>query len=172
MTVYRYETPKEEIVKNCVHIHKSSVFLAGPTVRGHQQHLGPSWRFEAIDKFEKLGFDGAIIVPEFSDPSESDKGKVWIPRWEESGMKICSALMFWVPRTRELIGLTTNFEFGYWFDASKTFYGRPDGSYRTDYMDNVWLNYPQFNSRPRHLLRNDLGELTRDVVSYLNCKYL
>ena len=64
--------------------YKKSIFLAGPTVRGHQQHLGPSWRFDAINELEKLNFEGNVIVPEFSDPSESDKGKPWIPIWEDS----------------------------------------------------------------------------------------
>jgi hypothetical protein len=48
--------------------------------------------------------------------------------------------MFWIPRTRELIGLTTNMEFGYWQarDPNKMVYGRPDDAYRIQYLDIMW----------------------------------
>jgi nucleoside 2-deoxyribosyltransferase len=132
MNVFRYDTPVERVKES-----KYSVFLAGPTVRGHQQHLQPSWRFEAIEHFHKAGFCGDLIVPEFPDKAESDKGKEWIPLWEYEGLKHAKRILFWVPRTRELIGLTTNWELGFWMgqNISKISYGRPDGAYRTDYLD-------------------------------------
>jgi hypothetical protein len=48
--------------------------------------------------------------------------------------------MFWIPRTRELIGLTTNQELGYWMarDRDKIVYGRPDDAYRIRYQDIMW----------------------------------
>ena len=43
MKIFRYENSKDD-VKN---VKGPVIFLAGPTVRGNQQHL-TSWRFEAI----------------------------------------------------------------------------------------------------------------------------
>ena len=135
MKIFRYEQSKEEVNNiNC-----PCIFLAGPTVRGNQPHL-TSWRFSAIDEFEKQGFDGALIIPEFVSKTESDKGKKWIPLWEYNGLKKADCILFWVPRTRELIGLTTNWELGYWMgkEPRKVVYGRPDDAYRIDYLDTMW----------------------------------
>ena len=130
----RYGTKWYELKK-----HSPSIFLAGPTVRGHQQHLHPSWRFKAANLFRDKGFKGSLIIPEFVDISESDKGRKDIPLWEYEGLKTADCILFWIPRTRELIGLTTNFELGYWIkDRKKLVYGRPDDAYRIDYLDILW----------------------------------
>lgn len=135
MKVHRYEESEETVRA----INRPSVFLAGPTVRGHQPHL-TSWRFAAIEEFKRQGFDGDLIVPEFTSKTESDKGKEWIPKWEYNGLKKADAILFWIPRTRELIALTTNMEFGYWQgrDPYKMIYGRPDDAYRIGYLDVMW----------------------------------
>jgi len=127
------------------------IFLAGPTVRGNQQHL-TSWRFDAIKEFKKQKFNGVLVVPEFKDKTKSDKGKEWIPLWEFERLKVADCIMFWIPRTKELIGLTTNFEIGYWIakDSDKVVYGRPNDAYRMDYIDIMWnentMNAPIYNT--------------------------
>ena len=63
MNVLRYETSEKEFEN---YTDKPIIFLAGPTVRGNQPHL-TSWRFAAIEEFKKQGFDGTLIVPEFTD---------------------------------------------------------------------------------------------------------
>lgn len=135
MKVYRYETPNE-VVTNAS---GPTIFLAGPTVRGNQGHL-VSWRFEAIEIFEKLGFKGTLIVPEFTDKTESDKGRIELPIWEDNGLDRADCILFWLPRTRELIGLNTNSEHGYWLakDPEKLVYGRPDDGFRIQYNDVMW----------------------------------
>lgn len=137
MNVLRYETPSEEF-KN--YTDKPIIFLAGPTVRGNQPHL-TSWRFAAIDEFRNQGFDGTLIVPEFTDKFESDQYRYDIPEWEFAGLKIADCNLFWIPRTTELIGLTTNFELGYWIARNryKIVYGRPDDAYRMKYSDIMWV---------------------------------
>lgn len=116
------------------------IFLAGCTVRGNQPHL-TSWRIAAVEEFEKQGFNGGLILPEFADRLASDLGKDWIIEWEFSGLKRAEAILFWIPRTRELIGLTTNWEHGYWLgrQREKVIYGRPDDAYRINYPDKMWL---------------------------------
>jgi len=159
MNVLRYETPSEDFVKYARSLDTSIIFLAGPTVRGHQQHLLPSWRTEAADIFEGKGFDGTLIVPEFSDSTLSDKGRYDLPIWEYAGLKIADCIMFWIPRTRELIGLTTNFELGYWMRwRPKVVYGRPDDAYRVDYLDILWKHdYEQFHEGSP-LIHNTLSD--------------
>lgn len=151
--VHRYEET-EDMVRA---IARPSIFLAGPTVRGHQPHL-TSWRFAAIEEFERQGFDGDLIVPEFTSKSESDKGKAWIPLWEFNGLKKSDAIMFWIPRTRELIALTTNMEFGYWQERQpeKMIYGRPDDAYRMSYLDIMWVETALENKRYAPLIYNTL----------------
>jgi len=142
MKVLRYE----DSLANIVDEPKPTVFLAGPTVRGNQPHL-TSWRPAAIEEFAKQGFDGTLILPEFTRKAESDKGKFWIPPWEFAGLSGCDVIMFWIPRTRELIGLTTNHEHGYWLGKrpAKCVYGRPEDSYRNSYLDIMWLVYSRYN---------------------------
>lgn len=135
MNVIKYSTPKEDFVHSIGPI----IFLAGPTVRGNQPHL-TSWRIEAVQKFKDRGFEGTLILPEFEDKYESDQYRYDLPEWEFAGLEIADVIMFWVPRTRELIGLTTNWEHGYWTarDRSKVIYGRPDDAYRIKYSDIMW----------------------------------
>lgn len=131
MKIIKYETD--------IFCEGPKVFLAGPTVRGNQPHL-TSWRREAEDLFRQNGFDGTLIVPEFEDKTASDKHRFDLPVWEFTGLRMCDCIMFYIPRTRELIGLTTNHEFGYWMarDRRKVIYGRPDDAYRMAYLDIMW----------------------------------
>lgn len=135
MKEIRYETKIDN-----VDFTAPTIFLAGCTVRGNQPHL-ISWRFEAVEIFKKHNFNGNLIIPEFQDKSESDKYRYDLPVWEFAGLNKCHVIMFWIPRTRELIGLTTNHEFGYWMarDRNKVVYGRPDNSYRNTYLDIMWV---------------------------------
>lgn len=135
MEILRYEYSLEGLVDREEH----TIFLAGPTVRGNQPHLN-SWRWSAIEEFDKQGFKGTLVIPEFSDKLESDKGKLWIPKWEYAGLMGVDVIMFWIPRTKELIGLTTNHEHGYWLGRcyKKMVYGRPNDAYRMSYLDVMW----------------------------------
>jgi len=135
MNEIRYETLMEDVDWKL-----PTVFLAGPTVRGNQPHL-TSWRFAAIDLFKEMKFNGNLIIPEFHSKSESDKYRYDIPVWEFTGLQKCDVIMFWISRTRELIGLTTNHEHGYWLgrDRDKVVYGRPDDAYRMTYLDIMWV---------------------------------
>ena len=135
MNEIRYETPIEEVDPRI-----QTVFLAGPTVRGNQPHL-TSWRFGAAELFRSYGFAGNLIIPEFANRKESDQFRYDIPQWEYAGLQMAQVIMFWIPRTKELIGLTTNHEHGYWMarDREKVVYGRPDDAYRISYLDIMWV---------------------------------
>lgn len=136
MQVLRYENTHEEILAET---QAPKIFLAGPTVRAHQTHL-KSWRTEALDLLEKANFNGTVIIPEFLVRNESNLEKGLIPIWEFTALKEADCIMFWVPRTQETIGLTTNYELGYWVarEREKVIYGRPDDAYRISYPDIMW----------------------------------
>ena len=135
MVQIRYET-----FIDAINFDMPSIFLAGPTVRGNQPHL-VSWRNEAVVYFRENDFEGNIIIPEFSDKLESDQNRFDIPVWEFEALQRSHVIMFWIPRTRELIGLTTNHEHGYWMarDRNKVVYGRPQDAYRISYLDIMWV---------------------------------
>ena len=162
--VLRYETPVEEI-ESLYNTDKPVCFLAGPTTRGNQQHL-TSWRFEAIEEFNRQGFDGYLIVPEFNNRTESDKGRVELPIWEFAGLKVCDVIMFWVPRTRELLGLTTNQELGYWMarKREKLIYGRPDDAYRIQYQDIMWIEDAKDRGVYCHPIYNTLKDTIKNSI--------
>jgi nucleoside 2-deoxyribosyltransferase len=157
LNVFRYED-SEESVSNIL---GPTIFLAGPTVRGNQPHL-TSWRFEAIELFKKKGFNGNLIVPEFTSKTESDKGKKWVPLWEWNGLKKADCILFWIPRTRELIGLTTNWEHGYWMgkQINKVVYGRPNDAFRIGYLDTMWeaINDGNLKSESQNLIYCTLSD--------------
>ena len=135
MNEIRYETPIEHVDDQL-----QTVFLAGPTVRGNQPTM-TSWRFAAVELFKKFDFKGNLIIPEFTDRKESDQFRYDIPQWEYAGLQMANVIMFWIPRTRELIGLTTNHEHGYWMalHREKMVYGRPNDAYRMTYLDIMWV---------------------------------
>lgn len=134
MKVLRYEDSVDDLSNE-----GPVIFLAGPTVRAHQTHL-ESWRNEALCFLNKEGFTGTVIIPEFLVRNESNLEKGLIPVWEFTGLKQAHCILFWVPRTQEMIGLTTNYEMGYWVakDRDKVVYGRPDDAYRMSYPDIMW----------------------------------
>lgn len=167
MMILKYDTPQEAL-----HLAASSgtgkpcIFLAGPTVRGNQPHL-TSWRRDAEKEFERQGYDGILIVPEFQSKTESDKGRFELPPWEFEGLKLCDVIMFWICRTRELIGLTTSFEFGYWMARcrEKMIYGRPNDAYRIHYYDIMWELDSARDLSPQNLIHARLETTVEAAIS-------
>ena len=165
---HRYEETEAMVLT----IDKPSVFLAGPTVRGHQPHL-TSWRFEAVEEFKSQGFEGDLIIPEFTSKTESDKGKDWIPKWEYNGLKKADCILFWIPRTRELIALTTNMEFGYWQgrEPQKMVYGRPDDAYRMGYLDVMWEKVASETNTYKPLIYNTMSDTIAASIELANARF-
>ena len=164
-TVLKYET-SPDMIKYLYNSEKPIIFLAGCTVRGNQTHL-TSWRFAAIEEYNKQGFDGYLIVPEFTSKTESDKGKVELPIWEFTGLKVCDVIMFWIPRTKELIGLTTAQEIGYWMarKRAKVVYGRPNDAYRIQYGDIMWRADADDRNLGCTEIYSDLESTIRESIS-------
>ena len=122
---------------------KKSIFLAGPTPRGENVI---SWRTEACQLLENLGFDGVVYVPEYSN---------WKPKtdyvdqatWERVALMKATVILFWVPRKLpDMAAFTTNVEFGYWLHSGKVIYGRPDDASKIKYLD--WLYQTDYHQEP------------------------
>lgn len=132
-----------------------SIFLAGPTPRLPEVK---SWRPEALNLFDKLNFDGIVLVPERRDWI---KGFDYINQveWEWEGLENCSTILFWIPR--ELITMpafTTNVEFGSYVRSGRAYYGRPDWSEKNSYLD--WLYTKVTGRQPK----NNLEGLIKEVI--------
>lgn len=135
---------------------KTSISLCGPTPRINKTK---SWRKEAIEILQKLNYDGIVYVPELKDDIQVFKNKEEQVFWERECYINSNAILFWVPRKfPSMLGLTTNVEFGYWLKSKKCIYGRPDGAYRTSYLD--WLYNLEYNKKPI----NSLEELLKQAI--------
>jgi len=110
-----------------------SVFLAGPTPKDENTL---SWRPEAVNILEGLGFEGYVYVPE---PKEGHMGK-WPGyedqcEWEQVHLDNATCVLFWVPRDMtSMLALTTNVEFGLYARSGKVVLGYPPGAPHNRYM--------------------------------------
>jgi len=110
----------------------NSIFLAGPTPRSVE--VMP-WRPVAIDILQDLGFKGTVFVPERKDWSVKFNYDDQV-QWELNCLELASCIAFWVPRhLNDMLGLTTNVEFGLYIRSGKVVYGRPKNAPHTRYLD-------------------------------------
>lgn len=132
-----------------------SIFLAGPTPRSVKV---ASWRPEACEILEDLGFDGNVLVPEWSS-YESRTDYLTQVEWEWKGLQECSVIVVWVPRElKTMPAFTTNCEFATYIRDERMVYGRPDTAVKCEYLD--WL-YGKFGRGKPY---NKLEDILRKAV--------
>ena len=124
---------------------EKSIFLAGPTPRSLDVE---TWRKEAIETLQNLGFDGVVYVPELEHDNRTFNydNQVW---WEREALHNASTIVFWIPREiKTMPAFTTNVEYGYWMakNSDKVIYGRPNDSERNKYLD--WLYQTETGRKP------------------------
>lgn len=138
---------------------EKSVFLAGPTPRDKSVF---SWRGEVISLFEKLGFDGQLYIPEFRDKHyyDEDTGTNEM-KWDQDALEKCTVVMFWIPRSVDMLGLSTNVEFGYMLSKGNIIYGRPDGAIRCEFLD--FLYEEKLGKVPT----NNLEDTVKETIKFL-----
>lgn len=144
----------EDVIKG-----EKSIFLAGPTPRGENSI---SWRKEACEILENIGFDGVVYVPEYSSwkPKESYVDQAM---WERMALTESTTIVFWIPRhLPDMPAFTTNVEFGYWLHTGKVVYGRPDSAEKIKYLD--WLYELDYSNKPI----NNLQKLLELAVTKTN----
>lgn len=144
----------DEILPN-----QKAISLCGPTPRNNKTK---SWRIDAIKILKKLNYDGIVYIPESNGEKLFFKNKEEQMMWERNCYINSNIIVFWVPRKfPNMLGLTTNVEFGYWLKIKKCIYGRPKNAYRTDYLD--WLYNLEYHKKPY----DTLEELITETVALL-----
>ena len=119
------------------------LFLAGPTAR--DEH-GPRWRDEAIQHLERISEGiglGTVIIPEDEDFGNFDDANMDAQvDWEWETLDAADAVLFWVPRSMDLLpGLTTNVEFGMYADSKKVVLGYPPAAEHCGYLKRLAVRY-------------------------------
>lgn len=108
-----------------------ALFLAGPTPRSPEV---ASWRPDALAALAARGYDGAVFVPEDSDGSRRFDYTDQV-EWEEEGLRMADAIVFWIPRDLEALpGFTTNVEWGVWQSSGKVVLGAPPSAPKLAYL--------------------------------------
>lgn len=123
--VYAPEAPPSQFTK--------SLFLAGPSPRNPDQ---PNWRPEALAALEAMGYDGVVFVPlpRNGDWSHGYDAQV---EWELTHLNMADVALFWVPRSKDLPAMTTNVEFGSFYDTGKAILGYPKEATQMRYLDHL-----------------------------------
>lgn len=146
----------QEVIKG-----KKSIFLAGPTPRGENV---VSWRTEACQILEHMGFDGVVYVPEYSTwkPKEDYVDQAM---WERIALTDATVILFWIPRKLpDMAAFTTNVEFGYWLHSGKVIYGRPNDASKIKYLDWLYkLDYDKVPYEDLKLLLESSMELANNL---------
>ena len=108
-----------------------SIFLAGPSPRKQGDH---NWRDEALAILKELDFDGVVYIPLPRDgkwPTSYES----VAGWERKNLDRADCILFWVPRTLpDMLGLTTNIEFGTWYTSGRTVLGYPQDAAHVRYL--------------------------------------
>lgn len=153
---------KEEIPENLI----SSIFLAGCTPR---EKLDLEWRNKAIEILDKLNYEGVVFLPIDSNRESAlfdfARYEEQID-WERKCCKLADKIVFWIPREFrpdfEMLGQTTNVEFGLYFNFNKLMIGSPDKAVANSYLKYLCKNEKDI------FWYNTLEELLRDTVKSLN----
>jgi hypothetical protein len=125
-----------------------SIFLAGPTPR---EKNVKSWRIEAIKCLEDNDYDGTVFIPEFEDGIQDDtkldySGQI---EWEQRAMNMADIILFYLPRKmKDMPGLTSNDEWGYWKTSRKVILAFPENAEKVRYQEYFakQLNIPILDS--------------------------
>lgn len=144
----------QNIIRN-----EKSIFLAGPLPRKKDIK---NWKDDALEYLRELNYDGVVYIPEKTN-NKIIEGDLDQTNWEIEAMKSAKVILFWIPREfPDMLGLTTNVEFGLWLSSGKVLYGRPDNAYMIEYLDLMYEKY--YNKKPH----NNLYNLIKEAVDLNN----
>lgn len=115
-----------------------SIFLVGPTPRSKEVK---SWRPEAAEILNNLGFTGTVFIPENANwgPKDSYDDQVF---WEWEALDQATTIACWIPR--DLINMpafTTNVEFGLYAKSGKLVLGYPREAPKMHYLNYLAQRY-------------------------------
>jgi hypothetical protein len=120
--------------------YSKSLFLAGPSRRTREPPpflCDPpyNWRLDALTLLQQLNYDGVVFVPLPEDGKWNHSYESQI-EWELQNLDRADQIVFWVPREMpELPALTTNVEFGRYFDSGRVVLGFPPETQHMRYLE-------------------------------------
>ncbi len=125
------------VTPNSVHPEQSTkkIFLAGPMSRTG----GADWRDDAIKILQDGGYDGAVYDPRSNWGAETFSFSAQV-EWELKALNRADVILFWVPRTEENPGFTTNVEFGKFVDSGRCVLGFPPDAMKMRYLKELANN--------------------------------
>lgn len=148
--VYVLNKPPETYAK--------SLFLAGPSPRDADH---PNWRPAALHLLEGLGYDGVVFVP-LTESGDWCGDKETQYAWEQKYLDAADQIVFWVPRDMATMpGLTTNVEFGMYYDSGRIVLGYPKNAAHTSYLD--WHAKKEHAPIETHTLLATLEKALREI---------
>lgn len=108
-------------------------FLAGPTLNDKK---ALSWRVKAIEMFDYFNFSGTLYIPEVENRLYYNK-KIGTREMQLDHKILNNAdiVMFWIPRSDDMLALYTNVEFGYLLNKGNLVYGRPNDAVMCEFLD-------------------------------------
>lgn len=136
VTVYAGEQPPDSW--------DAALFLAGPTPRAPEV---ASWRPQALDLLEQLWTGPGRLVVFVPERPEGGMPHGWLRQvqWEDAGLHLSDAVVFWVPRDRATLpGFTTNVEWGRWESSGRVVLGAPPDAPGLRYLS----HYAQLHGAP------------------------
>lgn len=127
-----------------------SIFLAGPTPRDNTK----SWREDAIKLLNKYNYKGIVYIPEQRNGYKQKEYYNQID-WELKMMNKADIIMFYIPRDidNNLLGLTTNCEYGRWENSGKIVIGFPKNSDNNTYIE---ICFKQLNNEIYNTLEDTI----------------
>lgn len=137
---------------------ESSIFLVGPTPRKASVE---SWRPAALQLLREAGYEGVVFVPEMraGRPFEYYDNQI---EWELKHLEMADVILAYVPRkVPDMMGLTTNVEFGRYMGSGKVVYGRPESAEHCRYLD--WMYENHTGGRPSSSLEETVQAALQKV---------
>jgi 8-oxo-dGTP pyrophosphatase MutT (NUDIX family) len=134
---------------------KKSIFLAGPTSRNNGDNI-TEWRKEVCNILKKRNYDGVVFIPEPYIKEDYDKQVAW----ENECLNMADCILFWVPRSIDLPGFTTNVEYGDWMKSGKVVFGSPNGALKVRYL--------KYKAKQYFIpVRTDLEHTVEEALKYI-----
>ncbi|WP_338483847.1 nucleoside 2-deoxyribosyltransferase domain-containing protein [Streptomyces sp. SCSIO 75703] len=112
----------------------AAVYLCGPTPTDPEE---PSWRSSAVAALRAAWAGPGRLAVFLPEPEGSGSYPPYAEQiaWEETAMRRCDVVLFWIPRSMDrLPGLVSNIKWGAWHDSGRAVLGAPPEAERMAYL--------------------------------------
>ena len=80
-------------------------------------------------------------------------------------MEKCDIVMFWIPRDKDMLGLSTNVEFGFLINKGNIVYGRPNNAMRCEFLDYLYKSKlgKEYNTTLKQTIKEVIDILEKEA---------